>query len=156
MNAFSTQTVMSTNILEAFRVERSSYSCVNTAYLTNGCGTAWYAKKICTRLSSLSKPRYILKTTKECFSTALCSRHGTGLYIWFLNRMVPLQNDQWMCKVISMENVSERCSSNRGPVAWPPSSPILTSLHFFKWHYVNDIVFSAEISSQSHMQERIK
>lgn len=49
----------------------------------------------------------------------------------------------------------QRWIGRGGPIAWPPRSPDLTPLDFFLWGYVKDFVFSEEITSLSHMKERI-
>lgn len=53
------------------------------------------------------------------------------------------------------EKLPHRWIGRGGPIPWPPRSPDLTPLDFFLWGYVKDFVFSEEITSLSHMKERI-
>lgn len=43
----------------------------------------------------------------------------------------------------------------KGPIAWPLRSPDLTTLDSFLWGYVKDSAFCKEITSLTHVEERI-
>jgi hypothetical protein len=43
-----------------------------------------------------------------------------------------------------------------GPIAWPPSSPDLTSLEFFLWGYVKNIVYQVKINDLQHLKARVR
>jgi len=42
-----------------------------------------------------------------------------------------------------------------GPIPWPPRSPDLSSLVFFLWGYIKNIVYAEKIRNIQHLQERI-
>jgi hypothetical protein len=42
-----------------------------------------------------------------------------------------------------------------GPIPWPPRSPVITSLDFFLWGYVKDIVYKTPVTSFDEMKLRI-
>ncbi|EFN79461.1 hypothetical protein EAI_08372, partial [Harpegnathos saltator] len=50
----------------------------------------------------------------------------------------------------------ERWIGPHGPVAWPARSPDLTSLDFYLWGYLKDIVFTKEPTTWDNMMERIR
>ncbi|EFN85235.1 hypothetical protein EAI_02325, partial [Harpegnathos saltator] len=39
---------------------------------------------------------------------------------------------------------------------WPPRSPDLTSLDFYFWGYIRDIVYSQKPTTVEHMKNRIR
>jgi len=42
-----------------------------------------------------------------------------------------------------------------GPIPWPPRSPDLSSLDFFLWGYIKNIVYAEKIRNIQHLQDRI-
>jgi len=42
-----------------------------------------------------------------------------------------------------------------GPIPWPPRSPDLSSLDFFLWEFIKNIVCAEKIRKVQHLQERI-
>lgn len=54
------------------------------------------------------------------------------------------------------EQYAERWIGRGGPVIWPPRSPDLTSLDFFLWGYIKDVVFARRPTTREDMIERIR
>jgi hypothetical protein len=44
----------------------------------------------------------------------------------------------------------------RGPVEWPPKSPVLTPLDFYLWRLLKAIVYQVKIQNMDHLRERIR
>jgi len=42
-----------------------------------------------------------------------------------------------------------------GPITWQPRSPDLSTLNFFLWGYIKNIVYAEKIRNIQHLQERI-
>jgi len=42
-----------------------------------------------------------------------------------------------------------------GPIAWPPRSPDLTSLDFFLWGYLKNLVYATPVETVEQLQQRI-
>lgn len=54
------------------------------------------------------------------------------------------------------ENYNGRWIGRGGPVNWPACSPDLTSLDFFLWGYLKNVVFEQRPTTKANMQDRIR
>ena len=53
------------------------------------------------------------------------------------------------------ETFPNRWIGRDGPIPWPPRSPNITSLDFFLWGYVNDIVYKTKVRDMDELKQRI-
>ncbi|OXU16918.1 hypothetical protein TSAR_001938 [Trichomalopsis sarcophagae] len=54
------------------------------------------------------------------------------------------------------QNYRERWIGRGGPVNWPPNSSDLTSLDFYLWGYLKNVVFEERPTTREDMQDRIR
>ena len=53
------------------------------------------------------------------------------------------------------ETFPKRWIGKDGPISWPPNSPDITSLDFFLWGYVKDIVYQTKVRDMTNLKQRI-
>ena len=53
------------------------------------------------------------------------------------------------------ETFPDRWIGRDGPIPWPPRSPDITTLDFFLWGYVNDIVYRTQVRDITDLKQRI-
>ena len=63
----------------------------------------------------------------------------------------------WVLRVRQFlkETFSDRWIGRDGPISWPPRSPDITTLDFFLWGYVKDIVYRTKVRDITDLKQRI-